>query len=143
MPTNPRGLCAFARVNVPVGASSNNCTNGGCKFKQLHGCGIRSERREKEVRVPGNAHCFAKRSDEPDSLMCRFAPLLFLLQGLDVAVDVRDALLPLGIVTLAHVAEQRTPAWHVLAAVRGQLCIAPENAGHMHGGILAAVLLRQ
>jgi hypothetical protein len=125
MPTNPRGLCAFARVNVPVGAGSNNCTNGGCKFKQLHECEIRSERRNKEVRVPGNAHCFAKRSDEPDSLLGRFAPLLFFLQGIDIRIDVRDALLHLGVMTLAHVAEQRTPHWHVLAAVRGQFSIAP------------------
>jgi hypothetical protein len=98
---------------------------GGCKFKQLHECGIRSERRKKEVRVPGNAHCFAKRSDEPDSLLGRFAPLLFFLQGIDIRIDVRDALLHLGVMTLAHVAEQRTPHWHVLAAVRGQFSIAP------------------
>jgi hypothetical protein len=123
------------------------CTSG-CKFKQLHEWGVQvqtiarmrdkvraaEERRKKEVRVPGNAHCFAKRSDEPDSLLCRFAPRLFLLQGLDIAVDVRDALLYFGIVTLAQVAEQRTPHWHVLAAVRGQFCIAPEDAGHMQVG---------
>src|SRR5207253_3943341 len=71
------------------------------------------------------------------------APLLFLLQGFDIAVDVRDALLYFGIMTLAQVAEQRTPHWHVLAAVRGQFCIASEDAGHMQGGILSAVLLSQ
>src|SRR5437660_12700185 len=114
MPTNPLGLCAFARVNVPVGASSNNCTNGGCEFKQLHECGPRSERRKKEVRVPGNAHCFAKRSDEPDSLLGRFAPLSFLLQAVDIAVDVPDALLYFATMTLSQVTAHPTPHWHVL-----------------------------
>src|SRR5690348_17121743 len=129
MPKHPRGLCAFARVNVATGGSSNNCTNGG--YHPSDG--------ETSARTWERA-LFRETERRADSRVCRFVPLLFLLQGLDIGVDVGDALLHLGFMTLAQVAEQRTPNRHVLAAVRGQFRIAAKDAGNMQGGILAAVL---
>src|SRR5208282_4401799 len=60
-----------------------------------------------------------------------------------VSVQISDAHLNLLFMALAHPPEYRTPNWHVLIAMRHELCLPAKNARHFIRGILPAILLGQ
>src|SRR5882672_8738343 len=71
------------------------------------------------------------------------SPCLFLLHGLDVLVEVRNALLHLALVTLRQPEEQWTPNWHFLVPMRREFGLATDDAGHVQGRILSPTFLRE
>ena len=100
MPESEQG-CVPCEAECSSGRKFNNWANGG---------EARLARERKQARVPGNAHSFPIPAERSDSTQCVDLPLrLLLLDGFDVRVDVRDALLDLGFVTLAHVGGRAGP----------------------------------
>src|SRR5579883_1397291 len=69
--------------------------------------------------------------------------LLLLLDGFQILIEVRNALLHFGLVSLAEVAEQRAPNRHIFAAVGWGLGLAAKHAGDVQRWILSFIVRRQ
>lgn len=80
----------------------------------------------------------ASRSSQDQSDCLRWEGL-FCLLVLDVRDQVCDALLYRPFMPLAEAGEQRSPDWHVLAAMRRSHRLAAKHGGYMRGRVFPAV----